>query len=89
MTEACNASQVLRSIAVLLALAQSLGSAGGAAERCAEPLLDVVCNAYLPRRGEARPVPSPEDLSAGSAAADQQMAAALIAVLVAYTDEER
>ena len=40
-----------------------------AAERWAEPLLDVVCNANLPRRGEARPVPSPEDLSAGNAAA--------------------
>jgi hypothetical protein len=89
LTQACNASQVLRSIGVLLALVQSLGSAGGAAECWAEALLDVVCNAYLPRRAEARPVPSPADSLAGNAAADQQMAAALIAVIIAHMDQQR
>jgi hypothetical protein len=89
LTEACDASQVLRSIGVLLAQMQSLGSAGGAPESWAEPLLDVVCNAYLPRRAEARPVPTPTDAFAGNAAADQQMAGALIAVVIAHMDQQR
>ncbi len=76
---------------VLLALVQSLGSAGSVAECWAEPLLDVVCNAHLPRRAEAWRVHSPADPLAidGADTADQQMVTALIAAVISHMDHQR